>query len=72
MATRRPRLALVIGIADYEEGLDRRLVSPLNDAQDMTQKLWQAGFQVDHCTNPRRQVSKGITSTKVRLAVAVI
>jgi uncharacterized caspase-like protein len=54
-----PRLALVIGIADYEEGLGRRLTSPVSDAQDMAQHLLLAGFEVDTCTNTGRQVLWG-------------
>jgi hypothetical protein len=58
----RPRLALVIGTADYEENLNRQLVHPVKDAEDMTQQLSLAGFQVDPCTNPRRQVSIDVSS----------
>ena len=57
----RRKLALVIGISEYEEG--RKLLSPVNDAKDMSHMLSRIGFIID-------EPKLNLTKKNMRFALA--
>ena len=57
----RRKLALVIGIGEYEEG--PKLLSPVNDAKDMSHMLSRIGFIID-------EPKLNLTKKNMRFALA--
>ena len=65
-AATAPRLALVIGNADYTE--EASLVNTLNDARDMAERLEALGFEVMRVENAsRRELARAANEFKRRL-----